>query len=56
MARDTFNGRPFDYKKDGGKIVIKFYPESPTAKYPNREVFTLRLLSEDAKKLKKIIS
>ncbi|WP_182133240.1 hypothetical protein [Nitrosopumilus sp. b1] len=54
--KDTLGGRPFDVTKDGGKVTIKFYPQTKNAKNPDAVLFRLTLSKEDLKKLAKIAS
>ena len=56
MARDRLGGVPYELKKEGGKLSIRFFPKSPDAKNPDGIVFVLSLEKEDKEKLKKIIS
>jgi len=56
MARDRLGGVPYELKKEGGKVKLRFYPKSENAKNPDGIVFLLSLGKEDKEKLKKIIS
>ena len=55
MARDRLGGVPYELKKEGGKLSIRFFPKSPNAKNPDGIVFILHLDAEDKKKLANII-
>ena len=56
MARDTLAGVPYETKKDDDKIILRFFPKSPSAKNPDGIVFMMALDKGDVAKLKKIIS
>ena len=56
MARDTLAGVPYETKKEDGKIVLRFFPKSASAKNPDGIVFMMALDKDDVTKLKKIIS
>ncbi|MEX0656965.1 MAG: hypothetical protein WD154_05425 [Nitrosopumilaceae archaeon] len=53
--RNKLGGYPYEIKKEEGKTIIKFFPQSPNAKDPNLVRFQLQLSSEDIKNLKKIL-
>jgi len=53
--RNKLGGYPYEIKKEGGKTVIRFFPQSPKAKDPNLIRFQLQLSEEDIKNLKKIL-
>ena len=56
MERDRLGGVPFEVKKEGGKVSIRFFPKSPKAIHPDGIVFVLHLNAEDRKKLAGIIN
>ena len=56
MPRDKLGGVPYELKKEGGKLSIRFFPKSPDAKNPDGIVFVLQLDTEDKKKLSEIIN
>jgi len=53
--RNKLGGYPYEIKKEEGRTIIKFFPQSPNAKDPNLVRFQLQLSSEDIKNLKKIL-
>jgi len=55
MVRDNIGGVPYELKKEGGKLTIRFFPKSPKAKNPDGIVFVLHLDADDRKKLAEII-
>jgi len=46
---------PIDIEKKGGKTRIRFFPKSPTAKYPDNPVLILYLDDAEKEKLRKIL-
>ena len=54
--RERIGGVPFETKKSGGNVEIRFYPKGENAKNPDGIVFMLSLSKEDRKKLAEIIS
>jgi len=54
--REKLGGVPYESKKEQGKVVLRFFPKSPSAKNPDGIVFMLALDKEDRQKLSKIIS
>jgi len=46
---------PIDVDKKDGIVRIRFFPKSPTAKYPDNPVLVLRLNKEEKEKLIKIL-
>ena len=56
IMRERIGGVPFETKKSGGNVEIRFYPKGENAKNPDGIVFMLSLSKEDRKKLAKIIS
>ena len=56
IMRERIGGVPFETKKSGGNIEIRFYPKGENAKNPDGIVFMLSLSKEDRKKLADIIS
>ena len=56
MTRDRIGGVPYETRKEDGKIVLRFFPKSESAKNPDGIVFMLSLDKGDRAKLNKIIS
>ena len=56
IMRERIGGVPFETKKSGGNVEIRFYPKGENAKNPDGIVFMLSLSKEDRKKLAEIIS
>jgi len=56
MARDRIAGVPYETKKENGRIILRFFPKSASAKNPDGIVFMLALDKDDVSKLQKIIS
>ena len=56
MVRDTLSGFPYEISKEKGMIVIRFYPKSLKAKYPNDSIFVLKLNEKELEKLQKILT
>lgn len=56
IMRERIGGVPFETKKSGGNVEIRFYPKGENAKNPDGIVFMLSLSKEDRKKLADIIS
>ena len=56
IMRERIGGVPFETKKSGGNVEIRFYPKGENAKNPDGIVFMLSLSKEDRKKLAGIIS
>ena len=56
IMRERIGGVPFETKKSGGNVEIRFYPKGENAKNPDGIVFMLSLSKEDRKKLVGIIS
>ena len=54
--RERIGGVPYEAKKSGGSVEIRFYPKGENAKNPDGIVFMLALSKEDRKKLVEIIS
>ena len=54
--RERIGGVPYETKKSGDKVEIRFYPKGDNAKNPNGIVFMLSLSSDDRKKMSEIIS
>ena len=55
MARDRLGGVPYELKKEGGEVKLRFYPKSENAKNPDGIVFVLALDNTDRKKLAEMI-
>ena len=56
MRRDKLSGFPYEIREEKDKTIIRFFPKSPTAKYPNDSVLVLKLSKKDKKKLIKILT
>ena len=56
IMRERIGGVPFETKKSGGCVEIRFYPNLENANNPDGIVFMLSLSKEDRKKLSGIIS
>jgi len=54
--KQVLAGFPIDVAKKDGIVRIRFFPKSPTAKYPDNPVLVLPLDDAEKKKLLKIIS
>lgn len=54
--RERIGGVPYEAKKSGGNVEIRFYPKGENAKNPDGIVFMLSLSNEDRRKLAGIIS
>ena len=54
--REKLGGVPYESKMENGKVVLRFFPKSSSAKNPDGIVFMLTLDKEDRKSLSKIIS
>ncbi len=52
--RDTIGGYPYEAKKTGGKIVVKFFHKGENVKHPDTAKMTLELTPADIKKLAKL--
>ncbi len=55
MKRNEIGGHPYEVKRDGGIIILRFFPHS-TAEYPNDSVLVLRLNEKDKQTLIKILT
>lgn len=56
IKRERLGNYPYELKKDGEKIILRFFPKDPAAKFPDNVVFVLPLDREDKMKLTKLIS
>lgn len=54
--RERLGGVPYETKKSGNNLEIRFYPKGENAKNPDGIVFMLSLSNDDKKKLLEIIS
>ena len=54
--RERIGGVPYEAKKSGGNVEIRFYPKGDIPKNPDGFVFMLSLSKEDRMKLAEIIS
>ena len=53
MAKDEIGGRPVDITKEDGKIKIVFHPSTKGVKYPDANIFTVKLSKKDLETIKK---
>jgi hypothetical protein len=56
MTRDRIGNVPYEIRKKGDKINLRFYPKTDTAKNPDKIVFVLSLDKSDRKKLASLVS
>ena len=56
IKRDELSGFPYEVTKEGNFIVLRFFPKSPSAKYPNYAEFRLKLDEKERQKLIKMLS
>jgi hypothetical protein len=54
--RDKIGDYPYEVRKEGSTVTLRFFPKNPKAKYPDSVVFVLSLDRENRDKLSKIIS
>ncbi len=54
MERDRLGGVPYDTAREGGKIKMRFYPKTESAKNPDSIVFTMLLDESDREKILKL--
>ena len=52
--RDKIGGYPYEMKKVGGKVVLKFFHRGENVKHPDAVKITLELSKDDIKKLSKL--
>ena len=52
--RDKIGGYPFEAKKVGGKVILKFFHKGENVKHPDAAKIILELTREDIKKLSKL--
>ena len=53
--RDTLGGYPFEVERRRGKRILRIFPKSPAAKYPNDAILALPLDDADSMKLLRIL-
>jgi len=53
--RDTIGGYPFEAKKTGSTVTVKFFHKGENVKHPDAAKMTLDLTAADIKKLSKLI-
>ncbi|WP_371504289.1 hypothetical protein [Nitrosopumilus adriaticus] len=51
MKRDKLGGVPFEAKKEGRNVKLRFFPKGENPKNPDSIVFTMLLDDEDKEKL-----
>jgi len=49
-------GFPYEVEQEMDMTIIRFFPKSPNAKYPNDSILVLKLSKEDKQKLLKIFN
>ena len=52
--RDKIGGYPFETRKVGGIVIIKFFHKAENVKHPDAVKMSLELTREDIKKLSKL--
>ena len=52
--RDTLGGYPFEAKKTGSTVTVKFFHKGENVKHPDAPKMTLELSAADIKKLSKL--
>ena len=52
--RDTIGGYPFEAKKTGSTVTVKFFHKGENVKHPDAPKMTLELSAADIKKLSKL--
>ncbi|MCV0366396.1 MAG: hypothetical protein K5798_03900 [Nitrosopumilus sp.] len=52
--RDIIGGYPYEVKKTGGKVIIKFFHKGENVKHPDAVKMTLELTLADIKKISKL--
>ncbi len=52
--REKIGGYPIETKKEGGKVILKFFHKAENVKHPNAVKMALTLTREDIKKLSKL--
>ena len=56
MKRDIIGTYPYEIERDGNILILRFFPKTSTAKYPDDAVLVLTLSEKDKQKLIKILS
>jgi hypothetical protein len=56
LKRDEIGSYPYEIERKGNILILRFFPKSRTAKYPNDAVLVLKLTEKDKQKLIKILS
>jgi hypothetical protein len=56
MKREKVGGYPYEIDREGNILILRFFPKSPNAKYPNDAVLVLRLDGKDKQELIEILS
>lgn len=56
IQRAKLSGFPYEITKEGDVTVVRFFPKSLTAEYPNDSVLVLRLDKKDRQKLIEMLS
>ena len=52
--RDKIGGYPVEIRKEGSKVVLKFFHRGENVKHPDAVKITLELTKDDIKKLSKL--
>jgi hypothetical protein len=55
MTRNELGGFPYEIRKDGDIITLRFFPR-PSAQNPDSSVITLKLSEKDRQTLIKLLS
>ena len=56
MKREKVGGYPYEIDRERNILILRFFPKSPNAKYPNDAVLVLRLDGKDKQELIEILS
>ena len=52
--RENIGGYPIETKKEGGKVILKFFHKAENVKHPDAVKMSLTLTRDDIKKLSKL--
>lgn len=52
--RDSIGGYPIETRKEGNKVILKFFHKAENVKHPDAVKMTLALTRDDIKKLSKL--
>jgi hypothetical protein len=56
LKREEIGSYPYEIERNGDSLILRFFPKSPTAKYPNDAVLVLKLEKKDKQKLIKMLT